>query len=223
MTYLQLVNGVLRRLRESQVTSVAGSTYGLFIGELINETKREVEDAWEWVALRDTVQATTVIGNPRYYLNGVGTRFKLRSVYNDTTNSYLKLIDSHKMTELQNDAPVTAEPTSFDFAGLYIDDYQMDVYPVPDAEYILNINIINPQLDLSADSTELNVHEYPVLLGAYAKAVAERGDDNGLQYQVAYKAYQDALSDAIQLDARHNAEGTFDWHTDGYTDVLGFQ
>lgn len=201
MTFLQLVNSVLRRLREDEVSTVSENTYSKLISELINEAKREVEDSHEWVALRDTVQATTASGIFRYYLSGVGNRFKLRSVINDTTDNELDFAESKYLTKLFTSTAETGEPTMYDFSGIDVDDYVLDLYPIPSAVYTININLVRPQLDLALDTEELKVHEYPVLLGAYAKAVAERGDDNGLQYQVAYKAYQDALSDAIQIDS----------------------
>ncbi len=56
MTYLNLVNNVLRRLREEEVTSVQGSTYSKMVGDFVNDAKRMVEDAWDWSALRTTPQ-----------------------------------------------------------------------------------------------------------------------------------------------------------------------
>ena len=43
--------------------------------------------------------------------------------------------------------------------------------------------------------------DYPVLLGAYAKAIAERGEDSGLSYRDALVNAEKALSDAIAMDA----------------------
>ena len=48
MTYLQIVNKVLRRLRENEVSSINENPYSLLIGDLVNVVKREVEDAWDW-------------------------------------------------------------------------------------------------------------------------------------------------------------------------------
>jgi len=211
MTYLELVNRVLRRLREDDVASVETNAYSKLIGELVNEAKREVEDAFDWVALRDTIQATTISGEFRISFSNVGPRFKTLSVFDDTNDTYLELKNSEWLSEQFNTNPVSGKPIYYDYTGLDGDDYQMDLYPIPDGEYIININLIRPQLDLSTDGTELKVHEYPVLLGAYAKAIAERGDDNGMQYQIAYKAYQDALSDAIQIDSRKNGGASLEW------------
>ena len=45
MTYLQLVNSVLRRLREDEVTTVGQTSYSKLIGEFVNDAKRTVEDS----------------------------------------------------------------------------------------------------------------------------------------------------------------------------------
>ena len=39
MTYLNLVNNVLRRLREDQVTTVYFNTYSSMVGDFINDAK----------------------------------------------------------------------------------------------------------------------------------------------------------------------------------------
>ena len=69
MTYLQLVNKVLTRLRETNVSSVEESEYSRLIGELVNDAKRLVEDAWQWSTLIDWVSYETVQGQYNYSLN----------------------------------------------------------------------------------------------------------------------------------------------------------
>ena len=44
-TYLDLVNNVLIRLRETTVSSVGDTPYSSLIGVLVNDAKREIEDA----------------------------------------------------------------------------------------------------------------------------------------------------------------------------------
>jgi hypothetical protein len=39
MTYLNLVNNVLRRLREDEVTTVNSDTYSAMVGDYINDAK----------------------------------------------------------------------------------------------------------------------------------------------------------------------------------------
>jgi hypothetical protein len=59
MTYLELVNDVLARLREQQVTTVNLTTYSSLIGKFVNDAKRQVEDAYDWNALGQDINVTT--------------------------------------------------------------------------------------------------------------------------------------------------------------------
>ena len=59
MTYLQLVNSVLRRLREDEVSSVSQNAYSKLVGELVNEAKQTIEQTWDWTALRTTKSINT--------------------------------------------------------------------------------------------------------------------------------------------------------------------
>ena len=69
MTYLQLVNAVLRRLREEQAGTVNESDYTQMIGDFVNDAKRQVEDAWDWSALRQDIDVLTVAGVNEYHLD----------------------------------------------------------------------------------------------------------------------------------------------------------
>ncbi len=58
MTYLELVNNVLIRLRENTISAeefdAGQDPYIRYIGSAVNDAKDRVEDAWQWGALRDT-------------------------------------------------------------------------------------------------------------------------------------------------------------------------
>ena len=70
MTYLELVNKVLRRLRESEATTVGGTgnvnVYPRLIGDYVNEAKAQVEAAWDWSALRTTLTLVTTANTFNY-------------------------------------------------------------------------------------------------------------------------------------------------------------
>ena len=80
MTYIELVNSVLRRLRESEVTTVQGTgnsnSYARLIGDFVNEAKSQVEVAWDWSALRSTLTLTTTADVFNYELNGSQNNFR---------------------------------------------------------------------------------------------------------------------------------------------------
>ena len=70
MTYLDLVNNVLRRIRETEVSSVQSTAYSKLIGDLINDAKDLVETSWDWSALRTTLTITTTADVFNYSLTG---------------------------------------------------------------------------------------------------------------------------------------------------------
>ncbi|MGB1305900.1 hypothetical protein, partial [Pseudoalteromonas marina] len=90
MTYLQLVNSVLRRLREDEVTSVSQNSYSKLIGEFVNDAKRSVEDSYDWTALRTTLTVTTDDTTFNYVLTGSQNRMKLLDVINDTSDFFMQ-------------------------------------------------------------------------------------------------------------------------------------
>ena len=202
-TYLTLVNDVLSRLRESEVTSVSDNAYSSLIGRFVNEAKREVEDAWNWNRLRSTITVDTVADSFNYTLTSSQKRFRFIDAFNDTQDIEMRLTGMNLLNQrFYFGTTQTGAPHEFGFNGHDTSgDAKVDVYPVPDQVYSLRFNLIVPQADLSADTDEIIMNEFPIILGAYAKAIFERGEDGGVSTNEAYQIYNVALNDAISQDA----------------------
>jgi hypothetical protein len=205
MTYLDLVNNVLVRLREDEVVSVTDNSYSKLIGKFVNDAKRQVEDAWNWNALRNTLTITTTASTFNYELNGSGVRFRTLDVVNDTSNVFMEQRSSSYFNNLfLNSTPDSGEPRYYSFNGVSADgDTQIDIYPIPDGVYSIRFNAVVPQAALSAGTDTLLVPSEPVILGAYARAVIERGEDGGLSSAEASALAANSLSDAISIEANH--------------------
>lgn len=203
MTYLQLINAVLRRLREDEVTDVEQSAYVKLIGDFINEAKREVEDATNWVQLRSTIQIVTEPEELRYNLTGAGHRYRILQVLNDTEDYELKLAPSRWMTNklIGSGDPVFGKPQYYDVNGNYQGSPNVDLYPAPDAEYAINFNMVIPQPNLAVGDDVLIVPSEPVILGAHMKAISERGEDGGQSFGEVMGYYHSSLADAVAIDA----------------------
>ena len=208
--YLQLTNSVLRRLREPEATSVNDNEYVKLIATYINDSKRQVEDAYNWNSLSETLSAVTAPDIFNYVLNGSGQRFRLIDIINDSSNMIMQNRTTRWMDQafLVNN-PQKGPPTYFNFNGTNSSgDTQVDFYPIPDSVYNIRFNIIKPQIELVADADILLVPHEPVIMGAYARAIAERGEDAGLKGNEAYALYLQSLSDAIALESgRYIEEG----------------
>ena len=208
--YLELTNSVLRRLREPEATSVNDNEYVKLIATYINDSKRQVEDAYNWNSLSDTLSAVTANDIFNYVLVGSGQRFRLIDIINDSSNMIMQNRTTRWMDQafLVNDPP-KGPPIYFNFNGTDANgDTQVDFYPIPDGVYNVRFNIIKPQVELVADADILLVPHEPVIMGAYARAIAERGEDAGIQGNEAYALYLTSLADAIALESgRYIEEG----------------
>lgn len=206
MTYLEIVNKVLKRLRESQVTTVGETEYSALIGEFVNDVKREVEDAWDWSALRSTLTVTTEVDAFNYVLIGSGIRSRIIDIYDDTNDVYI----SPKSTKWFDRAYQANDVTSGQIAYYNLNgvdssgDTQIDFYPPPDAVCDIRINAVVPQAELSDDTDVILVPFDVVIEGTVARAQMERGLDGGnMDLEMRYKS---RLSDYIAIDSKNRPD-----------------
>jgi hypothetical protein len=203
MNYIQLVNSVLRRLRETEVSSVADNAYSKLIGEFVNDAKRQAEDAYPWNALSETLTAVTADGIFNYVLVGSGQRFRVIDVLNDTKNSVVQVATTRWMNEQFLLTSVQkGSPAYYNFNGTNSNgDTQVDLFPIPNGVYDVRFNVIKPQVALSADADTLLIPSEPVIFNATARAMAERGEDGGIASGEMYAIYKQSLADAIAIES----------------------
>ena len=204
MTYLEVVNKVLVRLRENEVTSLTENSYSKLIAELVNVVKREIENSWNWHCLRETLTATTSDGNFNYVLYGAGTTSRILNVYNDTDDiamhprsgewfdRNMRMVDT-----VQKDSPMYYNVNGVSQYG----DMQMDFYPVPDGVYTIRINIAKQQDYLTTANERVLIDGDLLVEGVLARAISERGEDGGMPDQEL--RYRNMLADLISIEAGH--------------------
>ena len=208
-TYLELVNETLVRLREPEVTAVTDNAYSKLIGRFINDAKRQVEDSYTWTALSETLTVSTSANLFNYVLTGIGQRFKVIDVINSQSDWFLNYETTRKMDELflNSGTVLVGAPDRYNFNGVDSNgDTQVDLYPIPDGVYDIYFNVIKPQAEFTAASTQIKVPSEPVIFLAYAKALNERGEDNGINSVEAYELYRQSLSDHIAAEANRYPE-----------------
>jgi hypothetical protein len=206
-TYLDLVNDVLIRMREPEVTTVNENTLSKLVGRLVNDAKRQVEDAYAWNALTDTLIIETTANTYGYVLTGSGTRFKVIDAQDNTNKSVINPLSTKLMSQylLNNTSP--GNPMYYNFNGIHsTGDTKVDFYPVPNAGLTLYFNLYIPQAELTSDTTTMLVPREPVVLGAFARALVERGEDGGLNSSEAYGLYKASLADAIAIESSRYVE-----------------
>ena len=208
-TYLQLVNDVLTRLRESTVNNVSDTDYSALIGKLVNDAKREVEDAWDWEALATTYTITTSNGTTSYAVTGAGDASRIHRVYNTTNRLYLEERPHEYFITNIDLAPQTLYgiPGYWGTDGLDSSgDLKIQIFPVPNTAYTIKVDAYTPEAELSNNTDSTKLPKVPIVALAWAKAIEERGEDGGFSSSEAYQLYRSMLSDYIALESTRYPE-----------------
>jgi len=207
-TYVNIMNEVLRRLRESEVSDVSENTYSKMVGDFINDAKRSVEDSHDWSALRTTIVVPTVADTTEYSLTNAGERVKIYSVINDTSNFFMRYESPNWFNNAYYiSGEVTGTPDSYTFSGVdSSDDTKVRVYPKPDGVYSLRFDLIAREAELSSSSDTTVLPKNAIVHTAIALLSRERGETGGTTTQDYFAIADKHLSDAIALDAYKNPE-----------------
>ena len=223
-TQLNIVNDVLRRLRETEVSSVATSEYSKLIGMFLNDAKEDLEDQWFWT-VNETVIDTTITSDGTRTFDLTDTtdrsflirhvRDKLPMAYDITTNENLQLHDiSWKELRDNRDVfrgtlPSLASPHIFsitpdsDGRGYTLTLLQgasstrtwRTYWYIPQAELAL---------DGTADSTNIVLPERPIFLRTLYYALNERGEEMGEPGGVMETRANTAADAAMEIDMQVN-------------------
>ena len=219
MTFRELINQVLIRLREDTISidwsgDINDSTvaaYEKVIGALVNDAKRHVEQRHDWLNLRSTVDIATVDGTKNYNLSS-GQEIKIMDAINNTTGMHLRQVGKTYINTVTYPSQDTGEPLYYGFNGSDAsNNLKVDLSPVPTTAHTISFDIIKYQDDLAEAATVISVPERPVILGAWARAIAERGEDGGTQSSLMAQEANEALKQAIMLDSGNTRYET-DWY-----------
>ena len=233
MNFRELINEVLIRLREETIASdwvgnINDSSditdYQKVVGSLVNDSKSHVESRHDWIALRETFTVATIAGTMVYTLGdingGVGSNPKILDVINQATGTHLSQVGNEWLNARSFPAAsiATGEPFHYAFNGSTVNvatrppDMNVDLYPVPTSVQNINFNVIKVQTPLVGATDSLAVPTYPILLGAWARAISERGEDGGTQSSIMAQEANEALGQSIMLDSG-NTQYETDWYS----------
>ena len=220
MTYRELINEVLIRLREETISSdwsgaindsTTVSDYHKVIGALVNDAKRSIESYHDWMTLRETADIATVDGTKNYSLSS-GQEFKVIDVVNNATGNQLVQVSKAYLNRTRYPTDPTGEPHYYGFNGADAsNNLKVDLSPVPTEVQTISFDIVKYQDVLTSAATVLKIPSKPVILGAFARAVSERGEDGGTQSSLAAQEAGTAISQAVIMDSG-NAQYETDWY-----------
>ena len=213
MEYLDIVNAVLKRLRETTVASISQTAYSAMVGAFVNDAKEIVEGAWDWSSNRMTISVATVASTSTYSLTGAGDKLELMGAWNNTSQCNLVRVDEawYKNKLYTGGVSQEGSPVKFTFTGPDSNgDAQVVVYPTPDAVYDLKFWIQAKQAELSAADDVMRIPSKPVILHAVAMLAEEKGETGGMTSKRYFEMAEKVLNDSIAYDAAKSPRET-DW------------
>jgi len=229
MTYLEVVNKVLRKLREDVVSTVTYDSYSTLIGEFVNDAKREVENAFNWSVHRKVTVFQT---------NG-------SNVYPIASDSSVSLLGGFLTNEFSRLAyDECSRPMAFDITAgqeIQLAEWPFEYYTRQ--AYLATFNTTNtvprafaqsgeegtgvtiyfngypnnrtysfvfytPQAELTSNATVIEVPWAPIYHLAVLYALDERGEEIGEPGSKAWLRYERSLADSIALDNTRNPNKT---------------
>ena len=224
MTYRELINEVLIRLREETISSdwsgaindsTVVSDYHKVIGALVNDSKRSIESYHDWMTLRETADIATVASTKNYSLSS-GQEFKVIDVVNNATGNQLVQVSKAYLNRTRYPTDPTGEPHYYGFNGAdSSNNLKVDLSPIPTEVQTISFDIVKYQDVLTSAATVLKIPSKPVILGAFARAIAERGEDGGTQSSIAATEASSSINQAVMLDS-----GNTQYETDWYMENL---
>ena len=211
MTYLELVNDVLIRMREDPIDSIGGSSQAelndpvaYMVKQFVNDAKRVVEDSHVWNALRGEWVVVTSQGTSMYPLTGSGGRAVLDAVY----SAWGGAIREATLNKIRKDSLRGGENTPMYYAIDGTDangDARIRLSPTPKDTGNFHVYGFKYQDDLQKDTDVLKVPHKPVVYYALALAARERGEVGGQTSTDILGLAKNYLSDAIALEAASNS------------------
>lgn len=210
MTYKELVNHVLRRMRENEITTIADTTYSQMVGDYVNDAMRIIQDSWDWADLRQTKTVTTSDGVDTYAIAGASTDAKIFHIIDDTSNTVLRQVDKGWMDRNKLIASASdGQPTHYNYVGTDSSgDIQIQLFPTPDAVYSLKVNGVFRTDELTLDSDVVPVPWQPVMHLAIAMLARERGEAGGTATQEYFSVADRVLSEHIARESAYYPEET---------------
>ena len=219
MTFREAINEVLIRLREDTISSdwtgdindsSTVSAYQKVIGALVNDSKRSIESYNDWLVLRTTVDISTVATTKNYNLSS-GQDFKILDVVNSSTGTQLIQVSKAYLNSIKYPTDPTGEPLYYGFNGADAsNNLKVDLSPIPTEAQTISFDMVKYQDVLTEAATVIKIPTKPLILGAFARAVSERGEDGGTQSSLAAQEAGAAISQAVMVDSG-NVQFETDW------------
>ena len=222
-TQLNIVNDVLRRLREDTVSTLVGNDYSQLIAMFLNDAKEDLEDMWFWTVNEKEIDTTITSDGARTYdLTATTDRsFLIRSVpdnvpmaFDITTdeNGQLYDIPLKELRRWRNTFAGTPDDLASPAFFAIVPDsdgrgYTLELKQGSSTARSWRTYWYAPQAELAVvtaadESTEILLPERPVFLRTLFYALNERGEEMGEPGGIAERKAESASTAAMELDTQ---------------------
>lgn len=231
MTVLEIVNTVLRRLREDPVTALAETSYSRLVVDFLRDIHEEVLTRHEWSSMEHTVNvpldaSQRILDLSRLESNGgdvddsdrlptVQSVLKGWSIHDDATDAE-DGHDAYLVTPAALDAMYQRDRDYTSDRPNYIairnhpdrDGLELSVWPPATSARHIRLRMWTPEAEIDpvADAGRSLLVPHRVLeLGTLYLALNERGEEIGEPGGKAETRYYDALGAAVEADANRKS------------------
>lgn len=203
MTYLEIVNEVLVRMREDTASTLQGQSDNviLVVMAAVRDAAHRVQTAHQWNALSlDTTAAATAGSSTITVATNDEKYVDVESIYR-ANGERLKQINRAELHHRRATQQPTGNPGYWAVDGVTSTGVKISLFPTPTASETLTVYGHEKPTPLSGDDDALVVPYMPVLQLAMAIASAERGEIGGQPTAELFMIADRYLSDAVALDA----------------------
>lgn len=223
-TYLQLLNEVGKKLRRSTgstYTTITQDQNAVFMGSMLNQAKRLVEDRWKWHQLRYDVTFSSVGGTASYDTSSLSVVTSDPTVTNDRTTL---LYDRFRRPQFWDVTTSGSGYMLMEVSREYAEDIrntQTSDVEIPNTVSVFQngsgltclfpfapsgvrnyrFKAYIPQDELADGSTNVLAPWRPIVLAATALCCEERGEEFGMPGSRWWDEYEQAISAAVGGDS----------------------
>jgi len=201
VTYLQLVNAVLSRLREDNVTTVDGNddVVVLLVKEFVNDAIAMAHDAHTWSAL--STEWTFTADSQYHTLTNSADNAIISYIYDDN-GVRLREVNKEMLRRRAAQGGSAGTPQYYIVDGKDANgDMKLRLWPAPSTPTTYTAYGYQQQPRLETDTDRLLIPHLPVIYMAHAIAANERGEVGAQTGGELYLFASRYLSDAIAIDA----------------------
>lgn len=224
-----ILNKVLIGLRQTQITATSTTdAYELLLLQLVNEAKEEVEESWDWFALRETHTVTLAASTSEYTLTIAGdsdkdTTERTKLLYErspnygrgegtsrtfgdtpqvfDTTDS-----SEYRLAEVSQEAMERFhfmdddETSDPRFFSIFADgtSLKLKVYPTPSGVRTIKIRFLNPQAELASTALTTTTLKVP-FRPVWQKALFKANEERGSELGRPQSSLDNAQIDSLSV------------------------